>query len=111
MEGRRPRRWVAPVAISCSLIRSREPFSVQRMNRVAVKLQTPAVSLQEFDHPTGDVHCDPDQEVSSCDSISFVEDGGFTARVGDAQWALEPGTLFVTRRGMSFSCRHADAMP
>jgi AraC-like DNA-binding protein len=81
------------------------------MNRVAVLLETSAVSLQQFDHPEGDEHCDPDQEVSSRDSISFVEDGGFTAQFDDAEWTLDPGSLFVTRRGMSFSCRHAEAMP
>ena len=81
------------------------------MNRVAVLLETSAVSLQQFDHPPGDVHCDPELEVSSRDSISFVEDGGFTAHVDDAEWTLDPGSLFVTRRGMAFSCHHAHEMP
>jgi len=99
------------VSISCSLFGSGAPFSLQGMNRVAVLLETPAVSLQQFDHPAGDVHCDPDQEVSSRDSISIVEDGGFTAQLDGAEWALDPGSLFVTRRGMAFSCRHAEAMP
>jgi AraC-like DNA-binding protein len=81
------------------------------MNRVAVLLQTPAVALQEFDHPAGDVHSDPEHEVSLNDSISFVEAGTFDAHVDDEHWELEPGTLFLTRRGMPFSVRHVDEVP
>ena len=81
------------------------------MNRVAVLLETPAVVLQEFDHPTGDVHSDPEHEVSLADSISFVEEGTFDACVGDEQWRLTPGTLFLTRAGMPFSVRHGDETP
>ena len=81
------------------------------MNRVALLLETSAVTLQEFDHPPGDVHSDPDHEVSLHDSISFVEDGRFDAHVDDEHWRLEPGTLFLTRRGMPFSCRHLDDVP
>ena len=81
------------------------------MNRVAVVLETPAVTLQEFDHPPGDVHCDPDHEVSLRDSISFVDDGTFDAHVDDEHWEIKPGTLFLTRREMPFACRHSHAMP
>lgn len=81
------------------------------MNRVAVLLATPAVTLQEFDHPPGDEHLDPEQESSSQDSISFVEEGVFHAHVDDEHWELAPGSLFITRRGMTFSCRHVDAVP
>lgn len=81
------------------------------MNRVAVLLQTPAVALMEFDHPPGTEHCDPDQEVSSSDAISFVEDGAFDAHVDDEHWQFAPGSLFVTRRGTTFSCCHHDDLP
>ncbi len=81
------------------------------MNRLAVLLRTPAVSLVEFDHPAGAEHCDPDHEVSTQDSISFVEDGTFDAHVEDAHWELTPGTLFLTRPGMAFRCRHMDDVP
>ena len=47
------------------------------MNRLAVLLKTPAVTLVEFDHPAGAEHSDPDHEVSAQESISFVEDGTF----------------------------------
>lgn len=81
------------------------------MNRVALLLQTPSVTLQEFDHPAGLAHHDPDEEESPRDSISFVESGRFDVQVRDAQWQLEPGSLFLTRRGMAFSCRHDDEVP
>ena len=81
------------------------------MNRVALLLQTPSVTLQEFDHPDDHVHDDPEHEVSLSDSISFVEDGSFDAVVDDGRWQLTPGTLFLTRRGMPFSVRHTDAVP
>ena len=81
------------------------------MNRVALLLRTPAVTLWEFDHPPGDEHSDPDHEQSPNDSISFVENGAFDAHVDDEHWQLVPGSLFVTRRGMTFSCRHAEESP
>src|SRR5687768_14311304 len=81
------------------------------MNRIAVLLETPAVALMEFDHPAGTSHTDPDHEMSTQDSISFVEDGTFHAHVDHEQWQLGPGSLFVTRRGMTFSCRHPDEAP
>jgi AraC-like DNA-binding protein len=81
------------------------------MNRVAVLLSTPAVTLQEFDHPPGAEHLDPDVECSPNDSISFVEAGTFHAHVDDEHWELAAGSLFVTRRGMTFACRHTDEIP
>ena len=81
------------------------------MNRVALLLQTPSVTLQEFDHPDDHVHDDPEHEVSLSDSISFVEDGSFDALVDGGRWQLTSGTLFLTRRGMPFSVRHTDAVP
>jgi len=81
------------------------------MNRVALLLQTPAVALWEFDHPAATMHCDPECEVSPRDSISFVEDGSFDVHVGRRHAELGPGHLFVTARGMEFSCRHAEELP
>ena len=69
------------------------------------------MSLVEFDHPADAEHCDPDHEVSTQDSISFVEDGTFDAHVDDEHWELAPGTLFLTRRGMTFQCRHDHHAP
>ena len=81
------------------------------MNRIAVVLQTPAVALMDFDHPAGAEHCDPEQETSPNDAISFVEDGAFDVHVDDEHWQLARGALFVARRGMAFSCRHTDHTP
>jgi len=69
------------------------------------------VSLVEFDHPADAEHSDPDHEVSTQDSISFVEDGTFDAQLDDELWELTPGTLFLTRRGMTFQCRHDHHAP
>ena len=81
------------------------------MNRLAVLLKTSAVTLVEFDHPAGAEHCDPDHEVSAQESISFVENGTFDAHVDDEHWTLGPGSLFVTRPGMAFRCRHLEQVP
>jgi AraC family transcriptional regulator len=81
------------------------------MNRLAVLLKTPAVTLVEFDHPAGAEHSDPDHEVSAQESISFVEDGTFDAHMDDEHWVLGPETLFLTRPGMAFQCRHVDHVP
>jgi AraC-like DNA-binding protein len=81
------------------------------MNRVALLLETPAVRLYHFDHPPGEEHADPEQEVAPSYSISFVEDGGFHARVDDECWHIESGTLFISRPGMAFSCHHTDEVP
>jgi len=81
------------------------------MNRVALLLETPAVSLYHFDHPPGEEHSDPEQEIAPNYSISFVEDGGFHAHVDEECWHIEPGTLFISQPGMAFSCHHADEVP
>ena len=75
------------------------------MNRVAVLLRTPAVTLCDFDHPPG-IHHDPEHETAPEDSISFVEAGSFDVQLGRRRWTLAPGALFVTARGMEFSCAH-----
>jgi AraC family transcriptional regulator len=76
------------------------------MNRVALLLRTPAVALWSFDHPPTALHEDPEYEVASQESISFVEEGSFEVRVGGKHWRLAPDTLFVATRGMRFSCKH-----
>ncbi|MGQ0647707.1 MAG: helix-turn-helix transcriptional regulator [Gemmatimonadaceae bacterium] len=80
------------------------------MNRVSLLLQTPAVSLWEFDHPPGE-HSDPERETAREDSISFVDAGSFDIRLGAGSWTLRPGDVFVTSQGMEFSCTHDCDMP
>ena len=81
------------------------------MNRVALLLKTPAVALRQHDHPADSEHCDPDHETATQDSISFVETGAFDAHVDGEHWQLSAGTLFVARRGMTYSCRHEHEVP
>ncbi|HEU4584738.1 MAG TPA: AraC family transcriptional regulator [Gemmatimonadaceae bacterium] len=76
------------------------------MIRVHTILHTPSVRLAMLDHPPGDVHHDPAQEVSEHHSISFVESGSFDVRVRGELWRFLPGTIFVTERGFEFSCTH-----
>ena len=81
------------------------------MIRVEPLLDTPSVSLALFDHPPGDAHRDPPREISHCHSISFVESGTFDVRAGGEKWSFAPGSIFVTARGLEFSCTHDSERP
>jgi len=81
------------------------------MIRVHEILDTSSVKLAVFDHPPGDVHHDPAQEVSELHSISFVERGSFDVRVRGELWRFVPGTIFVTERELEFSCTHDSECP
>ena len=81
------------------------------MIRVDILLDTPSVSLALFDHPPGDAHRDPPREISDRHSISFVESGTFDVRAGDERWSFAPGSIFVTARGLEFSCTHDSECP
>ena len=81
------------------------------MIRVDLLLDTPSVSLAVFDHPPGDAHRDPPREVSERHSISFVESGTFDVHAGGERWHFEPGSIFVTARGLEFSCTHDSDCP
>ncbi|HYD53322.1 MAG TPA: AraC family transcriptional regulator [Gemmatimonadaceae bacterium] len=74
-------------------------------------LRTEAVTLARFDHPPGEAHVDPVREASTRHSINFVEGGAFTVELEGMHHRLEPGSVFVTRRGMEFACRHDDECP
>lgn len=80
------------------------------MNRVALLLETPAVSLAGFDHPPGP-HTDPEREVAPGHAISFVDEGAFDVEIEGRSWRLEPGSLFVTATGLEFACRHDGDVP
>jgi len=81
------------------------------MNQLSTLLSTPDVTLRRFAHEPGVPHADPDHEVSRLDSINFVEGGGFQVRMQGGQWQLDPGAVFVTARGMTYSCVHEDESP
>lgn len=80
------------------------------MNRIALLLETPAVSLAGFDHPPGP-HTDPEREVAPDHTISFVDEGAFDVEVEGRSWRLEPGSLFVTATGLEFACQHDGDIP
>lgn len=81
------------------------------MNRYRPIVRTEAVAIGRFDHPADHVHCDPSEEVSAEYSINFVERGGFEIRAGRRRWSFEGGDVFLTHPGMSYRCRHAEAVP
>jgi AraC-like DNA-binding protein len=81
------------------------------MIRVHEILDTPSVRLAVFDHPPGDEHHDPEQEVAEHHAISFVESGSFDVRVRGELWRFLPGTIFVTERDLGFSCVHDNECP
>ena len=83
------------------------------VNHVTRVLQTPAVTLERFEHPLHTEHCDPAYEVAAGFRINFVEGGSFRVRAETAAavWHATPETLFVTTPGLVFSCRHEDAYP
>jgi AraC-like DNA-binding protein len=81
------------------------------MIRVHTILDTPSVRLAVLDHPPGDVHHDPEHEVSERHAISFVESGSFDVRVRGELWRFLPGTIFVSERDFEFSCTHDSECP
>lgn len=81
------------------------------MNRTALLLRTPAVTLSRFDHPPAMSHCDPEFERSQIDSINIVESGSFFIRLHGRDYSLRQGSAFVAARGMEFSCAHDTEIP
>ena len=81
------------------------------MNRVDRLLATPDVTLWRFDHPPDHEHSDPEREVSPFDSINLVEAGHFDIQIEDRRYRFAPGSLFVTSRGLEFSCSHDQEKP
>jgi AraC-like DNA-binding protein len=81
------------------------------VNRITQLVQTPAVSVERFDHVPGVAHRDPEREQATRHAISFVESGGFALRVAGRWHHLEPGHLFVTTPGLEFACAHDAERP
>lgn len=81
------------------------------MNRIALLLRTPDVTLSRFDHLPAMTHHDPDYEIAPHHSINFVDAGSFDVRTDDRQWQFGPGALLVTARDMGFSCTHDGDTP
>jgi AraC-like ligand binding domain len=70
------------------------------MNRLVSLLATPAIGISRFDHPRGQPHQDPAEEVSDEFSINLVERGSFDIQVGRQRWILGPGHVFLCAPGL-----------
>jgi len=81
------------------------------MNLLSTLLATSDVTLRRFTHEPDVPHSDPDHEVSRFDSINFIEGGNFDVRMDGRSWRLGPDAVFVTTRGMMYSCVHENAVP
>ena len=81
------------------------------MNRVVQVIQTPAVTLERFDHVPGVVHQDPERERAAGQAVSFVEAGSFRVRTAGAWRDVNTERLFVTTPGLEFSCAHDEDHP
>ncbi len=81
------------------------------MNRLISVLDTPDIGIGRFDHPCGQPHQDPAEEVSNEFSINLVERGSFDVQVGRQQWILGPGHVFLCAPGLAYRCRHQELFP
>ena len=81
------------------------------MNRYVPLIETAQAVIGRFDHPGEDRHHDRPEEVSSDYSISLVERGQFSIRMGRRTWRLRPGDLFLTYPGMTYQTHHDEPRP
>ncbi|MFY9609207.1 MAG: AraC family transcriptional regulator [Blastocatellia bacterium] len=81
------------------------------MNVVTRLFGSSLVELDEFHHPAGEVHRDPDEERAAGYSISWVEKGSFDVAIDRRQWRVDSGVVFVSRPGMVFRCHHDEEAP
>ncbi|HSO75450.1 MAG TPA: helix-turn-helix domain-containing protein [Blastocatellia bacterium] len=81
------------------------------MNVVTRLFGSSLVELDEFHHPAGEVHHDPDQEQAAGYSISWVEKGSFELAIEKRHWRVDSEVVFVTRPELSFRCHHDEEAP
>lgn len=81
------------------------------MNRYSALFETPDVAVGRFDHPRLHLHSDPAEECANEHSINLVERGSFSIQIGRRTWELGPGDLFLTYPGLTYRCRHREAIP
>ena len=81
------------------------------MNREVSLIRTPTLHLRRHDHPAEVEHVDPAEEVGERWSVSFVEENAFDVRVGRRAWRMEEGSVFFSRPGLVYSCRHHQHEP
>ena len=81
------------------------------LNRYQLLHATPDLAVNRFDHPPHEVHLDPEEEVSNRWAIAFVRAGSFDLTLNGERRRLSPGSVFLSRPGLSFHCRHAEECP
>jgi AraC family transcriptional regulator len=74
-------------------------------------LRGDSLAVGRFDHPLGNRHEDPAEEISEAYSVNFVEYGRFDIKVGRQSWSLSSGNLFLTCPGLAYRCQHSDPSP
>lgn len=81
------------------------------MNRYELLHSTADLTVSRFDHPPHEVHTDPDREVSSRWAVAFVRKGTFAIEIDGSRQNLRQGSVFATRPGLEFQCRHGESCP
>jgi AraC-like DNA-binding protein len=81
------------------------------MNRYQLLCATPDLSVSRFDHPPHEAHDDPEEEVATRWAIAFVLSGTFDVAHGGRRVRLQRGSVFLSRPGFTFSCRHHEQFP
>jgi AraC-like DNA-binding protein len=74
-------------------------------------LKGPEIDVVRFDHPCGEAHHDPAEELAPSYSLSLVQRGRFTIQVGRRAWEAGPGDIFMTYPGLEYRCRHGEEVP
>jgi AraC-like DNA-binding protein len=81
------------------------------MIRCTSLLEGTGIAVGHFDHPSGDAHHDPAEELASTHSINLVQRGRFSIQVGRRIWEVGPGDIFITYPGLEYRCRHKEEVP
>ncbi|MFN8646742.1 MAG: AraC family transcriptional regulator [Gemmatimonadales bacterium] len=92
-------------------MRAPTPDRKPPLNRIAALHQTADCVVRRFDHPPDLPHQDPEREVADGWGIAFVRAGAFEVEVHGARERLVAGSLFLTRPGLAFRCRHDGPCP
>jgi AraC-like DNA-binding protein len=67
--------------------------------------------VSRFDHPPHEANDDPDEEIATRWAIAFVQSGSFDVVQGRRCVRLQRGSVFLSRPGLIFSCRHHEEFP
>jgi AraC family transcriptional regulator len=81
------------------------------VNRYVLLHATTDLTVSRFDHPPHEAHHDPEEEIAGRWALAFVVFGTFDIAVDRDACRLRRGSVLLTRPGLSFRCRHAEACP